>query len=143
MKIIDIDCGSYHSVAISTFGDAYAWGWDTNGQLGIRKIERNPTEIVWKSQQQVFTMPQLIELEDSDAIINVHCGAKHTLLRTESNRIFASGLNNYGQLGLSSLKESVDNFTEVPLKDVDEKTKIFCGFWSTFVLNPSETNTSS
>lgn len=135
LKIIDIGSGSYHSVAISSFGDAYSWGWNTNGQLGLHKITQNSLENVWKSEQQVFTTPQLIEFEDSDAISNVYCGAKHTLLRTDRNRIFSSGLNNYGQLGLSSIQESVDNFTEVPLKDVDQETKIFCGYWSTFLLN--------
>lgn len=136
LKIIDIAAGSFHSIAVSSFGDIYTWGWNTNGQLGLPKVAQHTFDNISKSHQQVFSIPQLIDLEDDDeAIKSVYCGAKHTVLRTESNRIFVSGLNNFGQLGLSSSKQDIDSFTEVPIKGVDDKAKIFCGFWSTYLLD--------
>lgn len=88
------------------------------------------------SHQQVFTTPQLIELEDdNEAIENVHCGSMHTILRTERNRLLVAGINNYGQLGLSSLQDDVDKFTEMPVKNVTDKTQINTGCWATYLLD--------
>lgn len=136
LKIIDIAAGSFHSAAVSSFGDVFVWGWNTNGQLGLPKVPQGTFEKSSKSSQQVFTTPQPIDFEDdTEAIRNVHCGAKHTILKTERNRLFAAGLNNYGQLGLASHAEEVDKFTEIPLKDVSDETRVVCGFWSTFLIN--------
>lgn len=135
LKIVDIATGSFHSVAVSSFGDVYCWGWNTNGQLGLLKVAQHTFENASESHQQVFTIPQLIELEDEDAIKHVFCGHKHTVLKTEKNRLLVAGLNNYGQLGLGSNADDVDMFTEVPFKDVNEKTKVVCGYWSTYLIN--------
>lgn len=135
LKIVDIAAGSFHSVAISSFGDVYSWGWNTNGQLGLPKVAQHTFEKASQSHQQVFTSPQLIELEDDETIKNVYCGSKHTILKTERNRLLVTGLNNYGQLGLSSDKDDIDKFTELPIKDVNDKTRIVCGYWSTYLIN--------
>lgn len=136
IKIIDLFCGAFHTAVISSFGDVYSFGWNTNGQLGLKKAQQGTFE---KSNgkmkcQQVFTLPQLIELEDeSEAIKSVHCGHKHTILRTESSRLFTAGLNNYGQLGLSCNKKDFDKFTEIPIK-IDERDEIICGHFSTYII---------
>lgn len=136
LKIIDIAAGSFHSVAVSSFGDVYTWGWNTNGQLGLPKVAKHTFEKVFISHQQVFTSPRIIELEDDhESVKEVYCGGKHTILKTDGNRLFATGLNNYGQLGLSSDAEDVDVFTEIPVTDVSAKTRVVCGYWSTYLLN--------
>lgn len=135
LKIVDIAAGLFHSVAVSSFGDVYSWGWNTNGQLGLPKVAQGSFQKASKSHQQVFTSPQLIELEDDEAVTNVYCGSKHTVLRTERNRLLVSGLNNYGQLGLSSDAEDVDEFTEMPVMGVVRGTKVSCGCWATYLVN--------
>jgi hypothetical protein len=35
LKIIDISCGDYHSLALTSNGDVYAWGLNESGQIGI------------------------------------------------------------------------------------------------------------
>lgn len=136
LKMIDIDAGSFHSIAVSSFGDVYSWGWNANGQLGLPIVAKKSFKKASESHQQVFTIPQLIELEDDDeAIKNVHCGSRHTIIRTEKNRLFVTGLNNYGQLGICSQIDEIDKFTEMPLKDVIDATIICCGFWSTYLID--------
>lgn len=136
LKIVDIAAGSFHSIAISSFGDVYSWGWNTNGQLGLPKVAQHSFKKASESHQQVFTTPLVIDLEDDEeAIKAAFCGSKHTILQTERNRLFAAGLNNYGQLGLSDHAEYVDKFTEIPVKDVNEKTRIVCGNWSTYLID--------
>lgn len=134
LKIVDIAAGLFHSIAVSSFGDVYTWGWNTHGQLGLPKIARHTFEKASDNHQQVFTVPQLIELEDDEAVEKVFCGSRHTVLKTERNRIFSAGLNNYGQLGLSSKIEDVDKFTEIPVSDINDDTRIVCGFWATYLL---------
>lgn len=136
LKVNDVGAGSFHSNAVSSFGDVYSWGWNTNGQLGLAKVRQQTFKKASESHQQVFTIPQLIELEDdNEAIKSIHCGSRHTILRTERNRLLVAGLNNYGQLGLSSHVDDVDKFTEMPVKNVNENTKIVCGFWSTYLTD--------
>lgn len=140
LKIIDIAAGTFHSISISSFGDVYSWGWNTNGQLGLPKVAQHTFKKASESHQQVFTTPQVIVLEDDEEPVKAaFCGAKHTILRTERNRLFAAGLNKYGQLGLSDHhEEDVDKFTEIPVKDVNENTRITCGFWSTYLIDKKE-----
>lgn len=35
--INQISCGAFHTLALSNYGDVYAWGKGFEGQLGIRK----------------------------------------------------------------------------------------------------------
>ncbi|KAK4337386.1 hypothetical protein RND71_044131 [Anisodus tanguticus] len=35
IKIIQISAGSWHSLALSEFGDVYSWGLNESGQLGV------------------------------------------------------------------------------------------------------------
>jgi alpha-tubulin suppressor-like RCC1 family protein len=137
IKIIDLACGAFHTIVVSSFGDVYSFGWNTNGQLGLKKAPQGSFEKDNGKMkcQQVFTLPQLIELEDeSEEIKEVHCGHKHTILKTVSSRLFAAGLNNYGQLGLSSNAKDFDKFTEIPIK-ISNNDKISCGYFSTYILS--------
>lgn len=135
LKIVDIDAGSFHSAAVSSFGDAYCWGWNTAGQLGLPKVAQGTFDKSSGSSQQVFTLPMVIELEDEEVIEAVRCGSKHTILVSERKRLFTAGLNSYGQLGLSKDVEFVDKFTEIPVKNVNDKTRVSCGALSTFLIN--------
>ena len=136
LKIVDISTGSFHSAAVSSFGDVYTWGWNTNGQLGLTKVAQHTFEKASESHQQVYTTPQLIELEDeSDLVTRVFCGGKHTILKTERNQLFSTGLNKYGQLGLTSEVKDIGKFTEMPIRNVTDTTEVSCGYWSTYLID--------
>ncbi|KAG5681646.1 hypothetical protein PVAND_011061 [Polypedilum vanderplanki] len=127
IKIVDIACGAFHSCLVSSFGDFYSFGWNSCGQLGIRK---DTEKEVANKYQQVFSLPQLIDIDDeTDAIKNVYCGNKFTLLRTEANRLFSTGSNKFGQLAVGDIIDR-NSFIEIPIKDINNETKIFCGYWS-------------
>ncbi|CRK92458.1 CLUMA_CG006020, isoform A [Clunio marinus] len=135
LKVVDIATGSFHSVVLTSFGDVYTWGWNTSGQLGLPKVFQHTFQNISSNQQQVFTTPKFIKMERDETVKNVYCGSKHTILKTEDNRIFAAGLNNFGQLGLSTLSSKKDKFTEIPLKNIDQKTKVVCGYWTTYFID--------
>lgn len=69
LKVKKIACGSWHSVAITQDGDMYVWGWNSNGQLGIKNVEDHHSTI----QAEPF----LLNFET--VIIDVACGSRHTI----------------------------------------------------------------
>jgi alpha-tubulin suppressor-like RCC1 family protein len=86
LRIVDIACGYNHSIAVSENGKCYGWGNNEFGQLGIG----NNSNII-EPVQVIFPI---------DArIIKVTCGTNHTLFLSSNGRIFACGLNNFGQIG--------------------------------------------
>lgn len=137
LKVIDIAAGGFHSAAVSSFGDVYIWGWNTNGQLGLPKAPQTFKRTAkCNSIQQVFTLPQLIEMTDEVLIKNVYCGHKHTLLRTEENKIFSTGLNKFGQLGLNDNYVDHDKFLEMSnIANIGDDANISCGYWTTYLIN--------
>ncbi|GAA5910708.1 hypothetical protein JCM8208_003540 [Rhodotorula glutinis] len=92
---VQVSCGAFHSAVVTAHGAAYVFGSNKAGQLGFGEGEPGGAE------------PVLVELgeEESDAveedeIVQVACGAAHTVLLTESGHIWVTGANDDGQLGL-------------------------------------------
>ncbi|KAG6501167.1 hypothetical protein ZIOFF_041037 [Zingiber officinale] len=56
--------------------------------------------------------PTVCPFFDSDPPVSIACGGAHTLFLTESGRVYASGLNNFGQLGRSS----TTNYVSEPIQ---------------------------
>jgi alpha-tubulin suppressor-like RCC1 family protein len=136
IKIVDIDTSGFHSHAISSFGDLYSFGWNTCGELGIKQHSQSLAEFK-QHNQSVFATPQLIDSFDKESIIKVYCGIKHTLVRSESGKLFGCGSNKYFQLGEVSSK-TIDNFVEIncAVLKLDSIVKA-CDF-GTLILNYRE-----
>jgi len=74
----------------------YSWGSNGNGQLG-------------QSKQKRVLQPTPIPKIGKQHIVEVVCGAMHSMLRTENGDVYSSGLNKYGQLGHGTTAD-VDEF---------------------------------
>jgi alpha-tubulin suppressor-like RCC1 family protein len=135
-QILDIAAGGWMSAAISAFGDLYVWGWNSNGQLGLRVSDLNPT---------VYALPQIVEFPGEElSVESVACGTRHTLVRTCNNKYYVTGSNKYGQLGVDGVenitwkqgydKEDVyiDQFTEIC--GVEGDFIVSCGYWSSLLF---------
>ncbi|KAL9905493.1 probable E3 ubiquitin-protein ligase HERC4 isoform X2 [Glossina fuscipes] len=90
-NVIQISCGSNHSVALTNCGELYSWGSNIYGQLGIA----NGIEIVHSSIPLPITSLQGIP------IAYVACGGNHSFVISKSGAVFGWGRNNAGQLGLN------------------------------------------
>lgn len=88
-RVTAITAGSYYSLAVMADGRVFAWGSNLNGQLGIGETGGSRSTPV-----EVTGLPH-------DAVA-VAAGVGHSLAVMADGRVFAWGLNSYGQLGIGS-----------------------------------------
>ncbi|MCL2862085.1 MAG: leucine-rich repeat protein [Firmicutes bacterium] len=88
-RIVSISAGNGHSLAIDEFGNLWAWGLNSYGQLG------DGTTTSRNSPVQIS-----IEVRGENVkVVSISAGNEHSLAIDEFGNLWAWGLNNYGQLG--------------------------------------------
>lgn len=94
IKISDIACGHWHSLALSVYKDVYSWGWDEHGQLGQRQRD---------GRQPVVAFPGLVEVCDEDTSFTaISCGNRHSAALADTGILYLWGWNGYGQIASSN-----------------------------------------
>ena len=90
LKVVQICCGAYHSMALTDDGDLFAWGYNTFAQLGDRSYNsrRVPTQVLI-----------------NEKIARVSSGMSHCAAMTDNGCLYVWGCNTKGQLGHSPLKD--------------------------------------
>gem|GEM_PF-2365762 len=83
--VVSVVCGDSHSVALTEYGDVYAWGYNSYGQLG-------------NSANATSKVPVAVSALGSKAVA-VAAGADFSLALTEAGKVYAWGYNLFGQLG--------------------------------------------
>ncbi len=79
-----IACGENCSFLVNAQGNLYAWGKNSDGQLGIGS---------WSSQYEPVLVPGVSD------VVAVSSSWQHTLVLTGSGQVYAMGYNTYGALG--------------------------------------------
>ena len=93
VKVRCVSAGAKHSVALASSGKLFMWGSNSFGQLGLGK------------EVEISRHPQVVKGIEGLPIANIACGSFHTFITTVSGRVFACGLNKFGQLGLGDTKD--------------------------------------
>ncbi|XP_027453202.1 probable E3 ubiquitin-protein ligase HERC6 isoform X1 [Zalophus californianus] len=88
IKIIQVSCGHYHSLALSEDGQLFSWGSNSHGQLGLGK--KLPSQ----------ASPQRVRSLDGIPLAQVAAGGAHSFALSLSGASFGWGNNNAGQLAL-------------------------------------------
>ena len=87
-KIIDISCGSNHTVCVTDRGEAYSWGEGRYGALGIMDVETDqfrPQKVIF--QDNASNAKKVVH------VVNVSAGEKHTTFLDSNGNVFATGNN--------------------------------------------------
>ena len=125
-EIIKIGCGEAHSIALNSKGKVYSWGFGSNGQLGLGFCEDSfePGTGLYKSRKFI---PEYINYLEDEYIIDIKCGKTFTMFINDKNELYASGVNDLNQLGLSecSPKDHLVN-KDVQCYDFVFPTKVDC-----------------
>ncbi|KAK1393048.1 Ultraviolet-B receptor UVR8 [Heracleum sosnowskyi] len=90
--ISQISGGWRHTMALTSNGKLYGWGWNKFGQVGVGD-----------NLDHCFPMP--VTFPHEEKVVQISCGWRHTLAVTEKENIFSWGRGTNGQLGH---RESID-----------------------------------
>jgi alpha-tubulin suppressor-like RCC1 family protein len=86
LKIIRIERGAHHTLALTQTRDVYSWGMNEDGQVGVER------EKDWQ------LIPIKIEGFVDQKILQISCGY-YSMSLTESGHVFSWGNNEFGKLG--------------------------------------------
>uniref|UniRef100_A0A672NR48 RCC1 and BTB domain containing protein 2 n=2 Tax=Sinocyclocheilus grahami TaxID=75366 RepID=A0A672NR48_SINGR len=102
-RVTEVACGSHHTIALTTEGEVYAWGYNNSGQVGSGSTANQPTPRRVSSclQNKVVVNIACGQLCSMAVLDNgeVACGYAHTLALTDEGFVYSWGANSYGQLG--------------------------------------------
>lgn len=98
--ISQISGGWRHTMALTTDGKLYGWGWNKFGQVGV-------------GDNVDHCSPIQIKFPQDQKVIQISCGWRHTLAVTDKQNVFSWGRGTNGQLGHG---ESVDRNTPTILE---------------------------
>jgi alpha-tubulin suppressor-like RCC1 family protein len=90
---IDISCGAFHSLVLTNCGEVYAWGLNTNGQIGNGC---NDNQLI----------PIKVKGFINEKVVIISCGWVHSLVLTECGYVYSWGANYSGQLGIGNTENS-------------------------------------
>ncbi|KAL2836041.1 regulator of chromosome condensation 1/beta-lactamase-inhibitor protein II [Aspergillus pseudoustus] len=88
-RIKHVVCGDNHVLALNIRGSVFSWGSGQQNQLGRRIIERNRLNGL---QPREFGLPK--------GIVHIGAGAFHSFAVHESGKVYAWGLNSFGETGI-------------------------------------------
>lgn len=82
MEVVDAACGAEHTVAVTSTGRVYSWGWGCYGNLGVGDL----------GHQHVPQLVPLTAIPESDGkVVSVACGWRHSGLVTANGALYTFG----------------------------------------------------
>ena len=114
-----IACGYNHTFILKNDGTVWSCGDNEYGQLGLGN------NTIKKTFTQVTT--------NISNVKEIVCGGVHTFILKTDGSIWATGSNEYGQLGLGSTT-SKSSFTKVTTNINNDVKQIVCGDYHTIIL---------
>ena len=130
---LQVSAGYWHSLAVGSDGNAYAWGYNTYGQLGDGTT--NPRSAPVKVGKPAGAPADFTYLQ-------VSAGYWHSLAVGSDGNAYAWGYNYYGQLGNGT---STDQHTPVRVRTPDRKAypdlpadftyvQVSAGYWHSLAV---------
>jgi len=92
IKVVQVDAGGMHSVALTDTGHIWMWG-EPWGDFSMT-INREPSRLDISSKTK------------DTIVVKVACGAFHNLALTANGNVYSWGINDYGQLGNGTTSNS-------------------------------------
>jgi len=115
--------GHYHSLSLTVDGSVYGWGYNTNGELGVKELGHLQT-------------PRALELDflrNGEKVEDVSAGAWHSCLVTNFGRLFSWGLGDSYRLGHGN-EESLSYPQEVLFPKNQFVHRVACGAAHTIAI---------
>jgi alpha-tubulin suppressor-like RCC1 family protein len=122
LQSVGVAAGMRHTVCCTDEGDVYAWGSNSDGELGT-------------GEGQSSLLPQLVEdgALEGQHVVEVATGGRHTIALCRNGLAFAWGYGAFGQLGNGSSTFSRTP-TEVVVPEGTKVSSIQAGWWHTVMV---------
>ncbi|XP_058040409.1 RCC1 and BTB domain-containing protein 1-like [Ahaetulla prasina] len=120
-KVTEVACGSHHSLALSSDGDVYAWGYNNCGQVGSGSTANQPTP------RRVSNCLQ------AKVAVSIACGQTSSVAVIDNGEVYGWGYNGNGQLGLGNNGNQLTPCRVAALQGVCVM-QIVCGYAHTLAL---------
>uniref|UniRef100_A0A8D3BQR0 RCC1 and BTB domain containing protein 2 n=1 Tax=Scophthalmus maximus TaxID=52904 RepID=A0A8D3BQR0_SCOMX len=120
-RVTEVACGSHHSIALTTDGEVFAWGYNNSGQVGSGSTANQPTP------RRVSSCLQ------NKVVVNVACGQLCSMAVLENGEIYGWGYNCNGQLGLGNNGNQQTPCRIAALQGVNI-VQVACGYAHTLAL---------
>ncbi|XP_064413830.1 RCC1 and BTB domain-containing protein 2 isoform X2 [Latimeria chalumnae] len=120
-KVIEIGCGSHHSMALTSDGEVYTWGYNNSGQVGSGSTANQPTP------RRVTSCLQ------NKMVIHIACGQMCSMAVVDDGEVYVWGYNGNGQLGLGSNGNQPTPCRVATLQGV-RVCQLVCGYAHTMAL---------
>lgn len=110
--IAAVSCGIAHTFFLTSSGQLLACGQNVYGALGM---DTKAEEVLVPTVTEVNFQENAVMGDGKGAsrIVHISCGGAHTMVVDSRGRVFATGSNTCGQLGLGHFKDYVCSFSQV------------------------------
>uniref|UniRef100_G1PBC4 RCC1 and BTB domain containing protein 2 n=1 Tax=Myotis lucifugus TaxID=59463 RepID=G1PBC4_MYOLU len=119
-QVIEVACGSYHSLVLTSDGEVFAWGYNNSGQVGSGSTANQPIPRRVTSGLQ------------NKVVVNIACGQMCSMAVVDNGEVYVWGYNGNGQLGLGS-SGNQSTPCRLALQGVRVQ-RVACGYAHTLVL---------
>uniref|UniRef100_T1IPE6 HECT domain-containing protein n=1 Tax=Strigamia maritima TaxID=126957 RepID=T1IPE6_STRMM len=121
-----VACGLHHTLVVNEWGQIFSWGNEAFGQLGNPGITKEFT-----------SSPRVIRPLATKRVVQVACGANHSLALTDVGQLYAWGSNECGQLGLGVKGKDEPNPSLIKSLEGVPLAQIACGSEHSIALSKS------
>ncbi|EZA54598.1 hypothetical protein DMN91_007313 [Ooceraea biroi] len=120
-RIVDVACGSHHSLALTEDGEVYAWGQNNCGQVssGLSTNQGTPRQVSSSLAGK--------------KVVCIACGQTSSMAVTENGEVYGWGYNGVGQLGIGNYVNQVNPYRIASLTG-HVIVKVVCGYAHTLAL---------
>eukprot|EP00644_Phytophthora_capsici_P013878 jgi/Phyca11/535691/estExt2_fgenesh1_pg.C_PHYCAscaffold_400059 len=103
VPIATVECGEFHTVALTKDGEIWAWGNGEYGRLG-------------NGESDTCEVPEPIEFFSKDNIVSIAAGRDFSFALTDNGELYSWGGNSQNQLGIGGgLAMDVYNIESIPV----------------------------
>ena len=122
-NIVKISAGNEHVLALSENGEVYAWGANSNGQLGNGTTVKNiyATKVLDNVGKAIL-----------NKVIDINSGHAHSIVLLENGEVFGFGRNDYGQLGTL---DNTDKLLPTKMDGISNAVKVQASALGTAIQN--------